>query len=156
MERSGRIRIFVPPSTLLGTAFLDIRTEVDTTFEGGMQGLAFHSDYSTNGFFYVYYTRDGGSDCSITGGYRYRGCIAGLQGRYIFGDYCSSKIRIVTQINPTTWTVSEWVDLSGNIFGFGEDENGELYVSQGGSISRFESPTSCEAASIFENGFEDP
>ncbi len=34
-----------------------------------------------------------GHECSLTGGYVYRGpSVPGLEGKYIYGDYCSSKI----------------------------------------------------------------
>lgn len=59
VERNGTIEIFQVGAGLLGTPFLDIVTDVDTTFEGGLLGLAFHPDFTTNGYFFVYYTRDG-------------------------------------------------------------------------------------------------
>lgn len=93
-------------------------------------------------------------NCSITGGFRYRGCIEDLRGTYIYGDFCSGKIYFGTEDTPGNWSFSEWDDLSGNIYGFGEDESGELYLLQSGSISRFESPSSCVAGLIFRDGFE--
>jgi hypothetical protein len=57
VEKPGRIRI-VEDGILVGTSFLDITGIVrDTNFEQGLLGLAFDPDYSTNGDFYVYYTR---------------------------------------------------------------------------------------------------
>ena len=53
LERSGRIQIAG------GGTFLDISSEVDQTFEGGMLGLAFHPQYMSNGRFYVHYTAPG-------------------------------------------------------------------------------------------------
>ena len=54
-ERSGIIRILHPNGTT--SVFLDIRDEVvDEGFEQGLFGLAFHSDYATNGTFFVSYT----------------------------------------------------------------------------------------------------
>ena len=93
------------------------------------------------------------SNCSITGGYRYRGCIAGLRGTYIFADYCTARIWFADEVGGGAWTFSEWDNLPGNILGFGEDEDGELYVSTGGSILRFESASDCTQV-IFEDGFE--
>ena len=92
-------------------------------------------------------------NCSITGGFRYRGCIQGLVGTYVFADYCTAKIFFGTEDSPGNWSFSEWDDLSGNIFGFGEDEDGELYLLQGNSVSRFESASDC-VVSIFTDGFE--
>ncbi len=95
-------------------------------------------------------------NCSITGGYRYRGCIQGLQGTYIYGDFCTAKIFFGTEDSPGIWSFSEWDDLSGNIYGFGEDRDGELYLLQGNSVSRFESANSCVADQLFSDGFEFP
>ncbi len=94
-------------------------------------------------------------NCSITGGFRYRGCIDGLVGTYVFGDFCSARIWFATENSPGNWSFTEWANLSGSIFGFGEDEAGELYVLQGSSAARFESPSSaCADAAIFADGFE--
>jgi len=77
------------------------------------------------------YTHSGGN-CSITGGYVYRGTIySDIYGLYFYADYCSGDIGTVdtenNQINH------------GNFFDnwstFGEDVNGEIYiVSITGSI----------------------
>lgn len=62
VEQSGRILIVDGSGNLLSKPFLDIRTKVyDRNNEQGLLGLAFHPNYATNGFFYVYYTRDPGS-----------------------------------------------------------------------------------------------
>ncbi len=342
VERNGVIRIYQPGTGLLATPFLDISSDVDTFFEGGLLGLAFHPDYANNGYFYVNYTRDGskgdaletviarfevssgdanvadssseleiitigqaagnhnggdlhfgpddllyigmgdggassatsqntatlqgkmlridpcdtaicaseytvpadnpfvgqtpldeiwsigfrnpyrwsfdrdtgdmfiadvgagareevsfepmassGGDnygwncregdingpgncigtfvdpvltyphtngnCSITGGYRYRGCIAGLQGTYIYADFCTAKVFFGTETAPGVWSSSEWDDLGGFVYGFGEDEDGEVYLLQGSNIFRFESASSCGGVVeevIFSDGFE--
>ena len=71
---------------------------------------------------------NGGGNCSVTGGYVYRGTrIAGLQGTYVFADFCAGRILgLVTQgsglrsvpLGPTVDAVAS----------FGEDAAGELYV----------------------------
>ncbi len=94
------------------------------------------------------------SPCAVTGGYRYRGCIQGLVGTYVYGDFCTAEIFFATETSPGNWSSSEWDDLSGNIYGFGEDEAGELYVLQGGSVLRFDSATDCFVSDIFADGFE--
>ena len=59
VERAGRIRIIDANGTLLGTPFLNITGQVDSTEgEQGLLGLAFHPNYVNNGYFYVYYTYD--------------------------------------------------------------------------------------------------
>ncbi len=63
VERGGTIRIInKATSTVLGTPFLDVNaspnSNVNSSGEGGLLGLAFHPNYSSNGFFFVYYTAD--------------------------------------------------------------------------------------------------
>ena len=56
----GDIRVFTNDASAGATStFLDIQSEVffNVGQELGLLGLAFHPDYETNGFFYVYYTR---------------------------------------------------------------------------------------------------
>ncbi|NJN14497.1 MAG: PQQ-dependent sugar dehydrogenase [Planctomycetes bacterium] len=57
LEQIGRIRVF-PNVDSIGAAgtFLDISARVNSGGEEGLLGLAFHPDYATNGFFYVYYS----------------------------------------------------------------------------------------------------
>jgi glucose/arabinose dehydrogenase len=55
LEQAGVIRIF-QEDNLLPTPFLDIHTRVLSGGERGLLGLAFHPDYSQNGYFYVNYT----------------------------------------------------------------------------------------------------
>lgn len=97
-----------------------------------------------------------GGNCSITGGYRYRGCIPGLRGAYIFADFCTAKVFFGTEDTPGNWSFTEWDDLGGSVFGFGEDEDGEVYLLQGSSVLRFESASTCEAQGndVFTDGFE--
>ena len=64
----GTIRVFNNDATV-GTAatFLDIQSEVffNVGQELGLLGLAFHPNYETNGYFYVYYTRSAGGTPEI-------------------------------------------------------------------------------------------
>jgi glucose/arabinose dehydrogenase len=55
VEQTGQIRILIG-GTVLPTPFLDISDLVSCCGEQGLLGLAFHPDYTTNGFFYVDYT----------------------------------------------------------------------------------------------------
>ncbi len=90
-----------------------------------------------------------GAECSVTGGFRYRGTIGGFQGNYVFGDYCSGRIWFAAP-TVTNWTAAEWSDTTLNISSFGEDERGELYVVDlNGSVYRFASPSS-----VFADDFE--
>ena len=56
VEQPGVIKVLAPSATL-GTAFLDITDRVLSGGERGLLGLAFHPLYTTNGRFFVNYTR---------------------------------------------------------------------------------------------------
>jgi len=55
VEQAGRIRV-IRGGVLQTTPFLDIRTKVLYNGERGMFSVAFHPQYATNRFFYVYFT----------------------------------------------------------------------------------------------------
>jgi glucose/arabinose dehydrogenase len=60
VERNGTIQVFDnDDEASSSTTFLDIRSQVSTTFEGGLLGLAFHPDYAENGHLFVSYTTPG-------------------------------------------------------------------------------------------------
>jgi glucose/arabinose dehydrogenase len=85
------------------------------------------------------YSSSSGNECSVTGGYIYRGLnVPQLQGKYIYGDYCSNKIWALTYdgINPPTNQLL--VTTSGGLTSFGVDQNQELYLTSfNGNIYRF-------------------
>lgn len=70
-------------------------------------------------------------DCSVTGGYVYRGSrYPGLYGKYIYLDYCSCKIHALYKDNTGNYTDKLLADLTNQDYsGFGQDGNGELYVA---------------------------
>jgi len=74
----------------------------------------------------------GSGDCSVTGGYVYRGSAPALKGIYLYGDFCSGRIWGL-QRNGVTWENRLLIDSDLLISTFGEDENGELYVADYGS-----------------------
>ena len=83
------------------------------------------------------------TNCSVTGGFVYRGAASPvLVGGYLFGDYCSGRIWAVSAnaaapATPTLlWAASASPHLL--ISSFGEDEAGEVYVTDhaGGGIYR--------------------
>jgi glucose/arabinose dehydrogenase len=83
--------------------------------------------------------KHGADGCSITGGYVYRGeAIHGLDGVYLFGDYCSGRMWALTQGADRTWRGKLLLDTGLAISSFGEDEAGEIYVAdlKGGEIYR--------------------
>tara|TARA_R110002124_G_scaffold227889_1_gene393123 strand:- start:18844 stop:20223 length:1380 start_codon:yes stop_codon:yes gene_type:complete len=61
VEQDGLIKIIQPNGTVNPTPFLDISGLVSGASEQGLLGLAFHPDYQNNGFFYVNYTKIGGT-----------------------------------------------------------------------------------------------
>lgn len=71
--------------------------------------------------------------CSITGGYFYTGTTyPNFANKYFFADYCTAEIGFVDTAGVITWSVN----LSGVITSFGEDPNGELYITNGTSVSK--------------------
>ena len=65
-------------------------------------------------------------DCSIIGGFVYRGKkYNAFKGKYFFTDYCSGLIRVLTQTGSVT-SVYNGDDYS--YVSFGEDKNHELYI----------------------------
>lgn len=90
----------------------------------------------------IEYSHSGGA-CSITGGHVYRGPVVELRGKYLFSDYCDGGIR-VADANPAaaTWTYSTMAGTPAmNVYSFGEDDVGNLFVvTGGGTIYRFDGP----------------
>ena len=79
----------------------------------------------------------GQGDCAVVGGYRYRGSIASLQGIYLYGDYCTGKIWLATRDGAGHWSSLLWQDTALVLSSFGEDEAGEIYVTDlGGAVYR--------------------
>lgn len=86
---------------------------------------------------HVYATHLEGT-CAVTGGHVYRGsAYPDLAGIYLFADYCSGTIWGL-QDQSGSWVNQVLLNTSLNITSFGEDESGELYLTDasGGSIYR--------------------
>jgi glucose/arabinose dehydrogenase len=64
VEQGGRIRV-VRNGILQATPFLDISTRVLCCGERGLLSVAFHPQYATNHFFYVYFTTQTNGDIRI-------------------------------------------------------------------------------------------
>jgi glucose/arabinose dehydrogenase len=101
----------------------------------------------------IEYSSSGTGNCSVTGGYFYRGGIRSLQGWYIYADYCSARIWIATY-DGEDWNSEEWSETPtlGAIPTFGQDETCELYVSNfsNSTIYRF-----VDTEEIDHSGFEE-
>ena len=81
---------------------------------------------------------------AVTGGYVYRGQqYPWLRGVYFYSDSGSGRIWAIQQTSPGVWSGSEKLDTSYGITAFGEDENGELYVTDYGQgrIFKITSPS---------------
>jgi hypothetical protein len=75
-----------------------------------------------------------GLGASITGGFVYRGTsIPDLVGWYVFGDFVSGRIFAVDANSQPTVTPVEIENTSLGIAGFGQGEDGEIYVINYGS-----------------------
>ncbi len=76
------------------------------------------------------YDHDGGN-CSVTGGYVYRGgAVPALQGVYLYGDYCVGEIRgLLVRDGVLVDERSLGVSVPENsLVSFGQGVDGELYV----------------------------
>ena len=112
-QRSGAIRIMNLNSGALST-FTTVPS-VDTFFEGGLLGMAFHPDFETNGFFYVNYT------LSVGGGFRTR--IARFTSTNGGISANSNTLQVVLEVDqPQGNHNAGWI-------GFGLD--GLLYIATG-------------------------
>ncbi|HEX2253619.1 MAG TPA: PQQ-dependent sugar dehydrogenase [Thermoanaerobaculia bacterium] len=78
----------------------------------------------------------GGGRCSVTGGFRYRGTAEPrLHGVYLYADFCTGEIFGTVPSCGGPLDSRKLYDAPFNLTAFGEDETGELYVTEyrGGS-----------------------
>jgi glucose/arabinose dehydrogenase len=77
----------------------------------------------------IEYPRGEEGGCVIIGGYVYRGpSIPGLQGAYLYSDFCSARVSAAWRDAAGQWQTTAIADLPGLASSFGEDEAGELYL----------------------------
>src|SRR5437867_375043 len=123
VEQDGKIKI-LKNGSILPTPFLDISGLTQSPADGGgdeagLLGLAFHPDYATNGWFFVYHTlHDGASNMN------------NVVARYTVSagdpDQADSSTRqVVITFNHPTFT-----NHDGGMLAFGPDD-GYLYISTG-------------------------
>jgi glucose/arabinose dehydrogenase len=92
--------------------------------------------------------------CSVTGGYRYRGPAASLQGIYFFGDFCEGRVLVAAE-RAGVWSFAPATANIGNIRTFGEDPAGNIYVGTSDTVRRIEpGPTAFVLEGIFGGDFE--
>lgn len=83
---------------------------------------------------YVYPHLPAGT-CAITGGYRYRGTHYPIfYGDYFFADFCTGQLWTLKELN-SQWQATR-TPFTGLVSAFGEDVNGELYLTDyfGGKV----------------------
>jgi glucose/arabinose dehydrogenase len=72
--------------------------------------------------------------CAIIGGDVYRGeAIDGLQGHYLYTDYCAGFVRSFRFEDGQAVDERDWTDQTGTVetpYSFGRDAAGELYVTE--------------------------
>lgn len=61
VQQNGIIKIIQPNGTINATNFLNISSKIVYGGERGLLGLAFHPQYATNGYFFVYYNNTAGN-----------------------------------------------------------------------------------------------
>jgi glucose/arabinose dehydrogenase len=97
------------------------------------------------------YSHSGG-DCSITGGYIYRGrSFPALAGTYFYADYCTGKIWGARRDAAGAWSTRLFPIRASGLTTFGEDAAGEVYVAtEGGLLARIvdANPSAPSIASI--------
>ncbi len=80
-----------------------------------------------------------GGDCSVTGGYIYRGYRRPeFEGAYIYGDYCTGKIWLLRYEGGQVTEDSLLINAPFSVSSFGVDGDGEIYIcNYNGNIQRF-------------------
>jgi len=61
VQQNGIIKILQPNGTVNSSDFLNISTKIINNGEMGLLGLAFHPQYSSNGYFYIFYNNTSGN-----------------------------------------------------------------------------------------------
>lgn len=103
-------------------------------------------------------------NCAIIGGYVYRGtAIPELQGKFLFADFCTSKVSMVDYDDngdPFEAQLLPGGTGFGNIRGFGQDLDGELYVLTSNQIHKIlpagPPPTTGPATLLSQTGCFNP
>ena len=61
VQQNGLIKILLPNGTTNAANFLNLTSKITFSGEKGLLGLAFHPQYSSNGYFFVYYNNTAGN-----------------------------------------------------------------------------------------------
>jgi glucose/arabinose dehydrogenase len=108
------------------------RMEGTHSYNGGTPPPSYHGP--------IYEYSHAGGNCSITGGFVYRGTrIHNLVGSYVFGDYCVGQIEAFDLHNGQAADHRFMGPQVSQLSSFGQDANGELYaLSLGGAVYRID------------------
>lgn len=95
-----------------------------------------HQVYNSNGcgpssiYTFPVHTYPHGPECSVTGGYVFRGDVSSsYYGHYFFADYCSNRIWTLHD-EGGQWVKEDFGQFPGNNFSaFGENVSGQLFVA---------------------------
>jgi glucose/arabinose dehydrogenase len=121
---------FQPASDRGGDNYGWNRMEGNHPYNGGSPPANYHRP--------IYEYDHSNGNCSVTGGYMYRGAkIHDLEGAYVFGDFCGGELRAFTvHDNAAAGTRNLGVKVE-QLSSFGQDASGELYAfSLAGSFYR--------------------
>lgn len=130
VEQAGIIKVLQPGGST-PTVFLDIRANILSGGERGLLGLAFHPQYSTNGRFFVFYTRTGDGALVIA---EYRASPASSNTAQ------TTEMPILTIPHPT------YANHNGGMLAFGPD--GYLYIGVGDGGSGNDPPNNAQNKNI--------
>jgi glucose/arabinose dehydrogenase len=94
------------------------------------------SGCNTSGLYLPVIEYSHADDCSVTGGYVYRGtAIPELAGRYFYSDYCGGWLRSFVYENGAATDLQDHTGVVGtlvSVTSFGTDASGEIYVTTAG------------------------
>ena len=94
---------------------------------------------------FVYANSSFNEGCSVTGGFVYRGeAYPSLVGNYIFADYCSGQFWMTRQGSCGFVTTPNIKGDRNEYSAFGEDVNGELYITAIGEGRIYKLSTLCD------------
>jgi len=126
VEQAGLIKVLQPGEST-PTVFLDIRAKILSGGERGLLGLAFHPQYSTNGRFFVFYTRPGDGALVVA---EYHASPASSN------TAATDETPILTIPHPTN------ANHNGGMLAFGPD--GYLYIAVGDGGSANDPPNNAQ------------
>ncbi len=117
VQQTGEILILeLQTEKLLSTPYLDLSTTVSCCIEQGLLALAFHPDYASNGYFFVYYTNASGDT---------------VVERYsVSGDPETSNVADAQSAYPILVISQPALNHNGGWLGFGPND-AYLYITTG-------------------------